>query len=168
MKVHRWQNQNQWFQQRRDPSVWCCAARGARVKILRRNWDIGSIWGMSMKDKAVKLAQGNLCRPPEAQKSIFSSEKTGKSSKCKSWKQDNREVSSHISSLRKLARTSDSKNRKQNHQYIDEGLPFKEVGNHSRTLNIFDGSIKDKRVDMEMFMCGSQRKQPFILDQIMW
>ena len=32
----------------------------------------------------------------------------------------------------------------------DEGLPFptKEVGNYSRTLNILDGSIKDKCVDM--------------------
>ena len=47
VKVHRWRNQNQWLQRRRDPSIWCHAARGARGKIPRRIWDrrsAGRVW----------------------------------------------------------------------------------------------------------------------------
>ena len=36
---------------------------------LRKTWDVRLTQWMSMKDKVVKLAQGNLCRPPKAQKS---------------------------------------------------------------------------------------------------
>ena len=44
MKVHRWRNQNQWFQQRRDTSTWCHAVRGARGRILRSFRRCGICW----------------------------------------------------------------------------------------------------------------------------
>ena len=34
LKVHRWRNQKQWFQRRRDQSTWCYEARGARGENL--------------------------------------------------------------------------------------------------------------------------------------
>ena len=69
VKVHRWRNQNQLFQRRRDPSTWCYAALGARGKILRKTWDIPSIQGTTMKDKVITLVQGDLYGPPKTQKS---------------------------------------------------------------------------------------------------
>ena len=50
------------------PSTWCYA-REARGTILRRIWGIRSIRWMSMKDKVVRLVQGDLYGPPKAQKS---------------------------------------------------------------------------------------------------
>ena len=58
----------EWLQRWQDPPTWCHGARGARRKISRRIWDIRSIRGMSMKDKVVRLVQGNLYGPPKAQK----------------------------------------------------------------------------------------------------
>ena len=45
-EVHRWRNRSQGFRQRRDPSIWCYADRGVTGKMLRRIWNIQSIWGM--------------------------------------------------------------------------------------------------------------------------
>ena len=72
------------------------------------------------------------------------------------WTRADREEASNSTGTRKLVRAATPRTEPQNMKCTnkpsvhDEGLPFptKEVRNYSRTLNIFDGSIKDKCIDM--------------------
>ena len=172
VKVHRWRNQGHWFQRRRNPSIWCYAARGARGKILRRIRDIRSTRWMSMKDRVVKLAQGNLCRPKPRIR-IFSSEKTGKSSKFKSLE---------TGQQKRYLRTLLVQKRLYGHRLQEQS--FKTWS--ARTINTWRrSSISCNRSwelqqDTQHFRwkrqrqmcwygeCLRQWKQPFILDRIIW
>ena len=106
---------------------------------------------------------------------VFSSEATEKCSKIRFLETGRQGGIFELYWYKETCTGSDSKNRVSQHDVHkplihDEGLPFfaKEVGNNSRVLNIFNGSIQDKCVDMVECSCLRQRMQPFILDRIIW
>ena len=156
VNLHRWRNQNQWFQRRRGPSTWCYAAHGARVKILRRIWDIRSIRSLSMKDEVIILAQGDQYGPTQnldversqvrRQENVHNSD---------SWKQGDQEESSNCTGTRRFVRagtpTTEFQNMKYtNHPYMTKVFRLLQKNEiFCRILFIFMGSNKGKCVDME-------------------
>ena len=68
VKVHRWRSQK-WFQRWRNLSTWFLRSPWSTRENLRKTWMSGRPGECRWRDRVVKLAQGNLCRPPKAQKS---------------------------------------------------------------------------------------------------
>ena len=98
-----------------------------------------------MKDKVVILVQGDLYGPPKGKCSKFRFLEIGRPGGI-----------FELYWYKETCTGSDSNKRVSKHEVHepsihDEDLPFltKEVGNYSRILDIFNGSIKDKCVDLE-------------------
>ena len=142
MKVHRWRNQSQRFRRRRNQSTWFYAARETRG-----TWDIRSIWGTGTR-RLVRTTQN-----PEVERSQVRRQESAQSS-------DSLETGRSIGSFKlylykETCTGTNSKNRDSEHEehepsVHDEDLPFptEEVANYTSLLNILNGSIEDKCVDM--------------------
>ena len=103
--------------------------------------------GQTRKRKLVRT------QSPEVERSQVTRQEN--SQKSHATKQGDQEESSNSGSTRRLVRAATPRTefhnmRYANHQYMTKVFHFltKEVGNYSRILNMFNGSIKDKCVDM--------------------
>ena len=120
LNLHRWRNQNQWFQRRRDQSTWCYAARGARGKILCRIWDTRSIQGMSMKDKGSQTSTRRLVRTTQSPEIECSQERRQENAQnSDSWKQGDQEESSNSTGTRRFVRAATPRTEFQNMKYTN-------------------------------------------------
>ena len=97
---------------------------------------------------------------PEVERSQAKRQKNAQNSDSR--KQGDHEESSNSTSTRRLVRAATPRTESQNmkytnHQYMTKVFQFlqKEVGNYSRILNIFNGSIKDK---CEIWRCSCLRQ----------
>ena len=130
VKVYRWRNPNHWFQRRRDPSTWCCAARGARGEILRRLWDIRSIRGNVDDGQGSQTSTMRLVRTtqsPEVECSQVMQQENAQNSDSR--KQGDKEKFSNSTSSRRLVRAATPRTEFQNmkytnHQYMTKVFHF--------------------------------------------
>ena len=131
----------------------------------RRIWDIRSIRGMSMKDKVVRLVQGNLYGPPKAQKSNvlkWGDRKMLKDSD--SWKQCDKEESSNSTGTRRLVRAATPRTEFQNmkytnHQYMTKVFHFlqKKLGITAGYSTLSMEALKTNVLTWRMFMSSSMK-----------
>ena len=157
--VHRWQNRSQWFQRRREPSIWChtspWSARENPPQEFGYPVNLVSVdEGYGCQTSTKKLAQ--TIQSPEVECSRVKRQENAQNSD--SWKQGRQGGIFELHWVPgKLVRAVTPRTEFQNMNEVhkpsihDEGLPLfaKEVGNYSRVLRICIWSFKDLCVDME-------------------
>ena len=130
-----------------------------------RIWDIRSTWRMSMKDKVVKLAQGNVCRPPQSPEVEYSQVRRQENAKnSDSWKQCDQVEASTSTSTRRFLRAATPRTEFQNmkyanHQYMTKFFHFlqKKLGITAGHSTFSMEALKTNVLMWWMFMSSSTK-----------